>query len=105
MCVDAQLMWCFLRARAHGGGRALCTARNGADHAQEQSRAVSMLNPLEKLLLTVSTFVLGRRHLRSLFVIYAAALHVFVFVVRTLVLIARLTRRADALRSDDAPDA
>jgi len=43
-----------------------------------------MLNPLEKLLLSVSTFVLGRRHLRSLFVIYAAALHVFVFVVRAL---------------------
>lgn len=41
-----------------------------------------MLNPLEKLLLGVSTFVLGRRHLRSLFVVYAAALHVFVFIVR-----------------------
>ena len=47
-----------------------------------------MLNPLEKLLLSVSTFVLGRRHLRSLFVIYAAALHVFVFVVRALALVA-----------------
>ena len=41
-----------------------------------------MLNPLEKLLLGVSTFVLGRRHLRSLFVVYAAALHVFVFIVQ-----------------------
>ena len=76
-----------------------------ADFAQEQSRAVSMLNPLEKLLLTVSTFVLGRRHLRSLFVIYAAALHVFVFVVRAVIPLATLTCRADALRSDDAPDA
>ena len=34
-----------------------------------------MLNPIEKVLLTLSTIVLGNRYMRNLFVLYALGLH------------------------------
>jgi homeobox protein cut-like len=34
-----------------------------------------MLNPIEKVLLTLSTIVLGNRYMRNLFVLYAFGLH------------------------------
>jgi hypothetical protein len=39
---------------------------------------VQSLNPLEKLLYFLATFVLGRRHARTFFILYLVALHVFV---------------------------
>lgn len=46
---------------------------------QEQSRAVGNLNPLEKMLFTFSTVVLGNRYMRNLFVLYALGVHIFLF--------------------------
>jgi homeobox protein cut-like len=46
--------------------------------AQEHSRAVQALNPLEKILLGLAGFVLGRRAARTVLVLYILALHVFV---------------------------
>ena len=46
---------------------------------QEHGRAVSNLNPIEKMLFTLSTFILGNRYMRNLFVAYALCLHIFVF--------------------------
>lgn len=42
---------------------------------QERGRAIHMLNPIEKVLLTLSTIVLGNRYMRNLFVLYALGLH------------------------------
>lgn len=46
--------------------------------AQERGRAIHNLNPLEKVLLTLSTVVLSDRVARNLFVLYALGLHFFV---------------------------
>lgn len=45
---------------------------------QERGRAMHNLNPLEKVLLTLSTVVLSNRISRNLFVLYALGLHFFV---------------------------
>lgn len=42
---------------------------------QERGRAIHMLNPIEKVLLSLSTIVLGNRYMRNLFVLYAFGLH------------------------------
>lgn len=47
---------------------------------QEQSRAVGNLNPLEKVLFTFSSIILGNRVMRNAFVIYIVTLHGFVFL-------------------------
>ena len=46
--------------------------------AQERGRAIHSLNPLEKVLLSLSTVVLSNRLTRNLFVLYALGLHFFV---------------------------
>lgn len=38
------------------------------------------LNPIEKLLLGLANMILGNRYMRGLFVLYAAFLHLFVFM-------------------------
>ena len=40
----------------------------------------SSLNPLEKLLLTLSSFVLSHRLFRQGFVLYLVAVHIFLFL-------------------------
>ncbi|GAA6057858.1 hypothetical protein JCM3770_002725 [Rhodotorula araucariae] len=49
-----------------------------AFRGRERGRAVHMLNPLEKVLLSISTVVLSNRLSRNLFVLYALGLHFFV---------------------------
>ena len=46
---------------------------------REQSRAVGALNPVEKILFSLSSSILGNRYLRNAFVAYALGLHAFVF--------------------------
>jgi hypothetical protein len=46
---------------------------------QEQSRAVGLLNPFERILLNLSSTILANRYMRNLFVLYALALHLFLF--------------------------
>ncbi|ORY89725.1 CASP C terminal-domain-containing protein [Leucosporidium creatinivorum] len=46
-----------------------------AFRGRERGRAIHMLNPIEKVLLTLSTIVLGNRYMRNLFVLYAFGLH------------------------------
>lgn len=46
---------------------------------KEQSRAVGALNPVEKILFSLSSSILGNRYLRNAFVAYALGLHAFVF--------------------------
>lgn len=48
---------------------------------REQSRALSSLNPLERLLHMVTRQVLGHRRMRIFFVIYALCLHLLVFAM------------------------
>ena len=38
-----------------------------------------MLNPFEKILFSASTLILSNRYMRNIFVLYAFALHFFVF--------------------------
>lgn len=45
---------------------------------QEQSRALAKLNPLERLLHTLTQIVLGDRRMRIFFMLYALALHLLV---------------------------
>ncbi|GAA5968216.1 hypothetical protein JCM8115_006159 [Rhodotorula mucilaginosa] len=49
-----------------------------AFRGRERGRAIHNLNPLEKVLLTLSTVVLSNRVARNLFVLYALGLHFFV---------------------------
>ncbi|GAA5910670.1 hypothetical protein JCM5296_001687 [Sporobolomyces johnsonii] len=49
-----------------------------AFRGRERGRAIHMLNPLEKVLLSLSTVVLSNRITRNLFVLYALALHFIV---------------------------
>ncbi|CEQ41956.1 SPOSA6832_03735 [Sporobolomyces salmonicolor] len=49
-----------------------------AFRGRERGRAIHMLNPLEKVLLSLSTVVLSNRITRNLFVMYALALHFIV---------------------------
>ncbi|BGP40941.1 hypothetical protein JCM10449v2_004906 [Rhodotorula kratochvilovae] len=49
-----------------------------AFRGRERGRAIHMLNPLEKVLLSISTVVLSNRLSRNLFVVYALGLHFFV---------------------------
>ncbi|GAA6006458.1 CCAAT displacement transcription factor COY1 [Rhodotorula paludigena] len=49
-----------------------------AFRGRERGRAIHMLNPLEKVLLSLSTVVLSNRVTRNLFVLYAFGLHFFV---------------------------
>ncbi|POY71026.1 hypothetical protein BMF94_5952 [Rhodotorula taiwanensis] len=49
-----------------------------AFRGRERGRAMHNLNPLEKVLLTLSTVVLSNRVSRNLFVLYALGLHFFV---------------------------
>ncbi|BGP56100.1 hypothetical protein JCM8202v2_003711 [Rhodotorula sphaerocarpa] len=49
-----------------------------AFRGRERGRAMHNLNPLEKVLLTLSTVVLSNRISRNLFVLYALGLHFFV---------------------------
>ncbi|CAO1632712.1 unnamed protein product [Sympodiomycopsis kandeliae] len=50
-----------------------------AFRGREQSRAMSSLNPLEKLLHMFSTMVLQDRRMRIGFMIYAVGMHLFIF--------------------------
>ncbi|TNY17439.1 CASP C terminal-domain-containing protein [Rhodotorula diobovata] len=49
-----------------------------AFRGRERGRAIHSLNPLEKVLLSLSTVVLSNRLTRNLFVLYALGLHFFV---------------------------
>lgn len=50
-----------------------------ADHcAQEQTRAYQSLNPLERTVLLLTRPIMGSRRARTLFFLYAIALHVLV---------------------------
>lgn len=49
--------------------------------SQEQSRAMGNLNPIEKILFTMSSFILGNRVMRNVFVAYACLLHLIVFSI------------------------
>ncbi|GAA5962007.1 hypothetical protein JCM21900_002796 [Sporobolomyces salmonicolor] len=49
-----------------------------AFRGRERGRAIHMLNPLEKVLLSLSTVVLSNRITRNVFVLYALALHFIV---------------------------
>ena len=40
---------------------------------------MGQLNPIEKVLFSMSSFILGNRYMRNVFVAYAIGLHVFVF--------------------------
>lgn len=60
-------------------GRPQLKASADAMRRQEQSRALSNLNPIEKILFTMSSFILGNRVMRNVFVAYACLLHLIVF--------------------------
>ncbi|KAI5477893.1 Golgi membrane protein [Pseudohyphozyma bogoriensis] len=51
-----------------------------AFRGRERGRAVQMLNPLEKVLLSLASVVLSNRLSRNIFVVYAAGLHFIVLV-------------------------
>lgn len=48
--------------------------------SQERTSAMAALNPVERILLGLSNTILGHRALRGAFVLYAFALHFFVFL-------------------------
>lgn len=47
---------------------------------QEATRAYQALNPVERVVLSLTRAILGNRRARTLFIIYAAALHLLVMV-------------------------
>jgi len=52
-----------------------------AFRGRERSSAVQMLNPFDKTLFGLASFMLGRRYMRNLFLVYALGLHIFLFFV------------------------
>jgi homeobox protein cut-like len=52
-----------------------------AFRGREQSRAINNLNPLERVLHTLTRLVLGHRRMRIFFVVYAVCLHLLVFAM------------------------
>ncbi|SGY13423.1 BQ5605_C010g05858 [Microbotryum silenes-dioicae] len=70
-----------------------------AFRGRERGRAVHMLNPLEKVLLHLSTLVLSNRFSRNIFVVYALGLHLLVLST----LYANFSGSADSMTHVAAP--